>query len=144
MIFFGTQPTLTQVPPRRPDSARTTRAPYSAARWAAASPPLPPPITTRSNFSAMTPSRTAACPHVSEDAPLIYEAARIGPHAADSHVPTARPGQPWYRKGRYNGARSTGRGVCMDNPLLGQEPLPQFMRIRPEHVEPAVRELLSA
>jgi oligopeptidase A len=32
----------------------------------------------------------------------------------------------------------------MDNPLLGQEPLPQFMRIRPEHVEPAVRELLSA
>jgi len=32
----------------------------------------------------------------------------------------------------------------MDNPLLGQEPLPQFLRIRPEHVEPAVRELLSA
>jgi oligopeptidase A len=31
----------------------------------------------------------------------------------------------------------------MDNPLLGQEPLPQFMRIRPEHVEPAVRELLA-
>jgi len=31
----------------------------------------------------------------------------------------------------------------MDNPLLGQESLPQFMRIRPEHVEPAVRELLS-
>src|SRR5215475_13021703 len=35
-------------------------------------------------------------------------------------------------------------GSCMDNPLLGHEPLPQFMRIRPEHVEPAVRELLSA
>jgi oligopeptidase A len=32
----------------------------------------------------------------------------------------------------------------MDNPLLGQEPLPEFVRIRPEHVEPAVRELLSA
>ncbi len=31
----------------------------------------------------------------------------------------------------------------MDNPLLGQEPLPQFLRIRPEHVEPAVRELLQ-
>jgi oligopeptidase A len=31
----------------------------------------------------------------------------------------------------------------MDNPLLGQEPLPQFLKIRPEHVEPAVRELLS-
>jgi oligopeptidase A len=32
----------------------------------------------------------------------------------------------------------------MDNPLLGEEPLPQFMRIRPEHVEPALREVLSA
>jgi oligopeptidase A len=35
-------------------------------------------------------------------------------------------------------------GMCMENPLLGQEPLPQFLKIRPEHVEPAVRELLSA
>ncbi|HEX4389692.1 MAG TPA: M3 family metallopeptidase [Steroidobacteraceae bacterium] len=32
----------------------------------------------------------------------------------------------------------------MANPLLGQDPLPQFVQIRPEHVEPAVRELLSA
>ncbi len=32
----------------------------------------------------------------------------------------------------------------MDNPLLAQEPLPAFPAIRPEHVEPAVRELLSA
>jgi oligopeptidase A len=31
----------------------------------------------------------------------------------------------------------------MDNPLLGQEPLPPFARIRPEHVEPGVRELLQ-
>jgi oligopeptidase A len=31
----------------------------------------------------------------------------------------------------------------MANPLLDQEPLPQFMQIRPEHVEPAVRELLT-
>ncbi len=31
----------------------------------------------------------------------------------------------------------------MENPLLGQEPLPQFLKIRPEHVEPAVRELLD-
>src|SRR5215475_10788340 len=30
----------------------------------------------------------------------------------------------------------------MDNPLLGQEPLPPFTHIRPEHVEPGVRELL--
>jgi oligopeptidase A len=32
----------------------------------------------------------------------------------------------------------------MDNPLLAQEPLPPFPSIRPEHVEPAVRALLSA
>src|ERR1700749_4586715 len=31
----------------------------------------------------------------------------------------------------------------MDNPLLGQEPLPPFARIRPEHVEPGVRDLLE-
>src|SRR5215467_8735885 len=34
-------------------------------------------------------------------------------------------------------------GTCMANPLLGQDPLPQFLQIRPEHVEPAVRELLT-
>jgi oligopeptidase A len=32
----------------------------------------------------------------------------------------------------------------MENPLLAHEPLPPFARIRPEHVEPAVRELLAA
>jgi oligopeptidase A len=31
----------------------------------------------------------------------------------------------------------------MDNPLLGRDPLPRFVEIRPEHVEPAVRELLE-
>ena len=31
----------------------------------------------------------------------------------------------------------------MENPLLGQEPLPQFLKIRPEHVLPAVQELLA-
>jgi oligopeptidase A len=31
----------------------------------------------------------------------------------------------------------------MENPLLGHEPLPQFALIRPEHVEPGVRELLA-
>src|ERR1700761_821279 len=31
----------------------------------------------------------------------------------------------------------------MENPLLGHEPLPPFARIRPEHVEPAVREILE-
>jgi oligopeptidase A len=32
----------------------------------------------------------------------------------------------------------------MDNPLLGRDSLPQFARIRAEHAEPAVRELLAA
>src|SRR5579864_4131844 len=32
----------------------------------------------------------------------------------------------------------------MENPLLGLEPLPPFTRIRPEHVEPGVRELLES
>ena len=45
------------------------------------------------------------------------------------------------RRGRsaalgYNGPR-------MDNPLLGEEALPRFVQIRPEHVEPAVREVLA-
>ena len=31
----------------------------------------------------------------------------------------------------------------MDNPLLGEHALPRFVQIRPEHVEPAVRELLE-
>ncbi|HXZ59111.1 MAG TPA: M3 family metallopeptidase [Steroidobacteraceae bacterium] len=31
----------------------------------------------------------------------------------------------------------------MDNPLLGQNPLPPFVQIRPEHVEPAMRTLLE-
>jgi oligopeptidase A len=31
----------------------------------------------------------------------------------------------------------------MENPLLGQESLPRFAQIRPEHVEPAVRTLLE-
>src|SRR5580658_231036 len=32
----------------------------------------------------------------------------------------------------------------MANPLLGQELLPQFLQIRAEHIEPAVRELLDS
>ena len=68
MIFLGTQPTLTQVPPRGPDSASATRAPYSAARWAEASPPLPPPMTTKSNVSLIDPRMRAP-------AAMLYEAA---------------------------------------------------------------------
>src|SRR5690606_9359689 len=55
MIFFGTQPTLTQVPPRRPASTNATLAPCAAARRAAAIPPLPPPITTKSNTGIRVP-----------------------------------------------------------------------------------------
>ena len=55
ITFLGTQPTFTQAPPSRPDSTRATRAPYSAARLAAARPPLPPPITTRSYWSDISP-----------------------------------------------------------------------------------------
>src|SRR3977135_3805763 len=31
----------------------------------------------------------------------------------------------------------------MENPLLGQQPLPQFLQIRPEHAEPAGRDVLT-
>ena len=49
MTFFGTHPTFTQVPPKRCDSMTAALAPYSAARCAQARPPLPPPMTMRSN-----------------------------------------------------------------------------------------------
>src|SRR5256885_2193219 len=45
----------TRGPPGRRDPPSPPRAPCSAARCAAASPPLPPPITTRSNFSLIHP-----------------------------------------------------------------------------------------
>src|SRR5580698_1713328 len=54
MIFFGTQPMFTQVPPKRPDSITAAFAPYSAARCAQARPPLPPPMLIRSNASVDT------------------------------------------------------------------------------------------
>ena len=91
MIFFGTQPTLTQVPPRRPDSASATRAPYSAARRAVATPPLPPPITTRSNFSDMTSPLLPG---------MLYEVAG-----------RALPAAAVRRKGRYNGAHPDRTGM---------------------------------
>src|SRR5262245_30825064 len=54
MIFFGMQPTLTQVPPRRWDSMSTVLGPCKAARRAQATPPLPPPMTMRSNCSGIS------------------------------------------------------------------------------------------
>ena len=46
--FFGTQPTLTQVPPQKRSSAMPTRAPWPAAMRAHRTPAEPPPITNRS------------------------------------------------------------------------------------------------
>src|SRR5437879_8460520 len=45
-------------------------------------------------------------------------------------------------EGRYNGVQLTPRDR-MENPPLGQGPLPQFLKIRTEHVEPAVRKVLT-
>src|SRR5688572_32744084 len=39
--------------------------------------------------------------------------------------------------------RPAARIPAMQNPLLGNDSLPPFGSIRPEHVEPAVRELLT-
>src|SRR5215469_7500563 len=39
---------------------------------------------------------------------------------------------------------SHGHESSMENPLLGQSPLPPFALIRPEHVEPGLRAVLSA
>ena len=70
MTFFGTQPTFTHVPPRRLGSNKATRAPYSAARCAAASPPLPPPKITKSNActvtSALLGDKRTAVPQIAE------------------------------------------------------------------------------
>ena len=48
MIFFGTQPTLTQVPPQKRSSAMPTRAPWVAAMRPQRTPAEPPPMTKRS------------------------------------------------------------------------------------------------
>src|SRR5207248_861918 len=64
--------------------------------------------------------------------PMLYEDARL-------RFPPRSAGAA---ERRYNGATFTPRDR-MENPLLGQQPLPQFLQIRPEHVEPAVREVLT-
>ena len=48
MIFFGTQPTFTQVPPQNRSSAIATWAPCVAAMRAQRTPAEPPPMTKRS------------------------------------------------------------------------------------------------
>src|SRR5690349_6525663 len=56
MSFLGTQPRITQVPPRRCASTSATRAPWLAAMRAARTPPEPPPTTTKSNSRIIAPS----------------------------------------------------------------------------------------
>src|SRR6185312_5206581 len=58
--------------------------------------------------------------------------------ARPSLVRTARPPPLSPRMHKIPAAETR-----MENPLLGPEPLPPFARIRPEHVEPGVRELLE-
>src|SRR5690606_40657547 len=53
ITFFGTQPTLTQVPPSRAPSMTADLAPWRAARRAVARPPLPPPIESKSKCSVI-------------------------------------------------------------------------------------------
>src|SRR5437764_11697110 len=56
------QPTLTQVPPSAAASASTTRAPRWAASRAARTPPLPPPMTNRSQSNPLIPAPLLAGP----------------------------------------------------------------------------------
>jgi hypothetical protein len=64
IIFFGTHPTLTQVPPHLAVSTTATLAPCLAARLAVAIPPDPPPITRRSNI---VPALALICMDVLQD-----------------------------------------------------------------------------
>src|SRR6266513_116520 len=63
---------------------------------------------------------------------MLYEDARLRFHPAAPGAPVAATMAPTF----------TPRDR-MENPLLGEQPLPQFLQIRPEHVEPAVREVLT-
>src|SRR5580693_1715582 len=68
ITFFGTQPTFTQVPPKRCASITADFAPYSAARCAQARPPLPPPTLIRSKCSVDTVNSIQK----EADTPMIY------------------------------------------------------------------------
>src|SRR5208337_4724905 len=97
ITFFGTQPTFTQVPPSRPDSITALFAPYSAARWAQASPPLPPPTLIRSKASVDTVNsilKEAPIPMIywnsyqlAKEVPLD----RFGSHAGRDRCPDCLP-----------------------------------------------------
>jgi len=79
MIFLGTHPTLTHVPPNSFPSTITTDAPYEAARFANAMPPEPPPTTTTSAVK-LVDSLPAADVENRDDAPkptLLNNAAAL-------------------------------------------------------------------
>src|SRR5690606_12150318 len=149
-------PTFTHVPPSRAGSNRTTFAPYSAARCAVASPPLPPPRTIRSNdFTAGPLSRRGAL-SLARSAPGTGKSNGTA-HATGPDAPPAvrsgtrlciMAGRPprrttrTRRRGRF--AMTASADPITDNPLLAETGLPRFDRIRPEHVEPALRSTLDA
>src|SRR5690606_11861930 len=163
MTFFGTQPTFTHVPPRRAGSKKTTLAPRPAARCAVASPPLPPPSTIKSNDFTVEPlsdgdaagakppkpaSLTEPPPRAgaARDAPALERRARAL-RGTPLHNGLPRPEGPSPRQGRDDVAArplTASADPSSDNPLLADTGLPRFDRIRPEHVEPAVRRTLEA
>ncbi len=67
MSFFGTQPTLTQVPPQKRSSATPTRAPWPAAMRAQRTPAEPPPMTNRSKSNATLPVADAKLVEARQD-----------------------------------------------------------------------------
>src|SRR5690348_7144846 len=72
IAFFGTQPRLTQVPPSSFGSNSVTFAPCLAARTAVATPPEPPPITSKSEcFGIELPPWSAAPRHDYSRAPSM-------------------------------------------------------------------------
>src|SRR6476661_6360663 len=87
MIFFGTQPTFTHVPPIRPRSINTQRAPYCAARLEVATPPLPPPMVRRSNCSDIANSSGTHKGRQFAAVAGIPQDMRVEASDGDSHTP---------------------------------------------------------
>src|SRR5690606_37492368 len=74
ITFFGTQPTLTQVPPNGPFSTTAACTPYSAAFCACARPPLPPPSTSKSNLTVTVYPFVASAAHLHPDGRQVTRA----------------------------------------------------------------------
>ena len=99
-----------------------TRAPYSAARCAQASPPLPPPITSRSNSYWLAS-------HPPPDPRMLHWPLAGAPRAPEPPVAEAV-------QCAHPGCLACKTLCCRSAPA-------GFDQIRPEHVEPAIRELLE-